>query len=83
MKIAFCNQALLVMAAGLIAVSSLSLSAQAKVKSTYFRASAGTVKAGCAGTYLGKNKDGFYGCIAKDGKSVTTCKNGKCVKDPT
>jgi hypothetical protein len=83
MKTAFCNHALLAMAAGLIATSSLSLSAQAKVKSTYFRASAATVKSGCGGTYLGTNKDGFYGCIAKDGKSVTTCKKGKCVKDPT
>ena len=81
MNIAFRNRTLLAKAAGLIAITSLSLSAQAKGKSVHFRASAGTIRTGCDGQYLGKN--GFYGCMAKDGKSVTTCKNGKCVKDPT
>ena len=83
MNIAFCNRALVAMAVGLIAISCLSLSAQAKGKSVYFRASAAAIKSGCGGQHLGTNRDGFYGCIAKDGKSVTTCKKGKCVKDPT
>jgi hypothetical protein len=83
MNIAFCNRTIVALAVGLTAVSCLSLSAQAKGRSVYFNASAATIKSGCDGQHLGTNKDGFYGCIAKDGKSVTTCKKGRCVKDPT
>jgi hypothetical protein len=82
MKITLFQHAILGVPAALIAVFSLAVSAQANTRPRHFNANAAAIKQGCGGgTYLGTNKDGFYGCISKNGNAVTTCKKGKCVTD--